>query len=116
MIAKMKTGMMILALAFAAPGLAAENHQVVMKSISYDPKMIHIKPGDSVEWVNKSYTDHSATANDGKAFDTGYISPQKNSKRISFPSPGTYAYHCSMHGISMSGQIVVDNTTAPPAK
>lgn len=102
-----------LILGIACQGLAAEirqiTHQITMKSISYDPKVIHIKSGDSVEWVNKSYTEHSATADDGKSFDTGYVEPQKLSQKIVFAQAGTYMYHCSMHGKSMSGEVIVDS-------
>jgi plastocyanin len=83
-------------------------HTVTMKSISYDPKSIAIKQGDSVEWVNKSYTEHSATeSTTGEHFDTGLIQPKKTSKKVEFTKPGTYSYHCSIHGKTMSGQVVV---------
>jgi plastocyanin len=86
-------------------------HSVTMKSISYDPKKIEIKKGDSIEWINKSYTEHSATADGSKDaaenFETGLIQPKKNSKKIEFSKPGTYFYHCSVHGKTMSGQVIV---------
>jgi plastocyanin len=87
---------------------AASVHEVTMKSISYDPKSIEIKKGDSVEWINKAYTEHSATADgDVEKFDTGLIQQNKTSKKIEFGKAGTYSYHCSVHGKTMKGQIVV---------
>ncbi len=79
-------------------------HSVTMKSISYDPKSITIKPGDEIEWINKSYSEHSATS---EQFDTGTVAPQKTSKKLEFKNIGTFSYHCSVHGKTMSGQVVV---------
>jgi len=107
-----KSMVLVLTLGCASHGLAAEVHQITMKSLSYDPKVINVKAGDSVEWMNKSYTEHSATADDGKEFDTGYVAPQKTSKKIVFAKAGTYMYHCSMHGKTMSGEIIVGSETA----
>jgi plastocyanin len=84
----------------------AETKSITMKSISFDPKVLELIEGDSVEWVNKSYTDHSATSENG-AFDTGLIAPSKTTKAVVFPKAGHFAYHCSMHGKSMSGILEV---------
>jgi plastocyanin len=102
-ISRMTATLLIL---FAQPLLAA-NHTVTMKSISYEPKALQIKAGDTVDWENVSYTEHSATADDGEAFDTGMIQPKKRSKKIEFKKPGTFTYHCTMHGKSMSAHIEV---------
>jgi plastocyanin len=96
----------IAVLAGASSGQAA-TWAVKMKSISYDPKKLEVKTGDEVEWSNGSYTEHSATADEEKGFDTGMVAPKKVSKKIRFDKAGTYKYHCSMHGKSMSGEITV---------
>lgn len=93
------------------PFASAANHEVVMKSISYDPKVLEIHIGDSVEWTNKSYTEHSATSNEETPkedkFDTEHIKPKSTSKKIVFQHAGKLNYHCTIHGKTMSGQIVV---------
>ena len=83
-------------------------HQIMIKSISFDPKTITIKSGESIEWMNESLTQHSATADDSKTFDTGLIEPQKKSKQTQFTTAGTYLYHCSVHGKTMHATIVVE--------
>ncbi len=92
---------------FAAAAVSTVN----MKSLSYDPKNIEIKNGDSVEWVNNSYTNHSATGDSAEKesdnFDTGMVAPKAKSKKILFSKPGVYSYHCRMHGKTMSGQVTV---------
>jgi plastocyanin len=98
----------IVTVSLASSFAVAAVHKVTMKSISYDPKSLEIKSGDSVEWINKSYTEHSATAEASiENFNTGLVQPNKTSKKIEFSKPGTYSYHCSVHGKTMSAQIVV---------
>jgi plastocyanin len=105
---KLMSTIFIASLLFASAALAAESAVIEMKSITYSPKKIEITAGDSVVWKNTSYTQHSATSNDdGKTFDTGLISPGKSSKAISFARPGDYLFNCSIHGKTMSGEIVV---------
>jgi len=97
----------VLTTAIAIPFAAsAGNHEVTMKSISFEPKVLEIQTGESVTWVNKSHTNHSATAEDG-SFDTKMVNPDKSSKAISFEKVGTFSYHCQLHGKTMNGQIVV---------
>jgi plastocyanin len=85
-----------------------QTSQVKMKSISYEPKRTVIQQGDSVVWKNISYTDHSATSDEEKpTFDTGMVEPGKESKSITFDKSGEYKFHCSVHGKTMSGIIVV---------
>ena len=87
---------------------ATQSHEIIMKSISYEPKTLTIQAGDSVVWDNRSYTDHSAT--EVSAFDTGMVSPGKKSKAIVFSKPGSFKYHCTLHGTSMSGTLTVTET------
>ena len=81
---------------------------VTMKSLSYDPKKLEIRVGDSVVWKNKAFAAHTATSDDdGKTFDTGNVEPGKSSKAVKFEKAGEFKYHCLVHGKSMSGIIVV---------
>ena len=81
--------------------------QIVMKSISYDPKTMTIKAGESVQWINQSMTEHSASADDGITFETGLVQPSKKSNAIEMTKPGTFSYHCSVHGKTMHANIIV---------
>ena len=81
---------------------------VSMKSLSFDPKKLEIRVGDSVIWKNDARTAHTATSDDdGKTFDTGEIDAGKSSKEVKFDKAGEYKYHCTTHGKTMSGTIVV---------
>ena len=49
---------------------------VTITSLSYDPKKLEIRAGDSVVWTNKAFSRHTATSDDeGKAFDTEKFRP-----------------------------------------
>ena len=99
---------LFMGLTFATPvQVHAANHVVHMKSLSFDPKQITIAAGDTVEWENTSYTDHSANFVDDPEFSTPMVHPGKHSERIQFKALGDYKYQCSMHGRTMSGEILV---------
>lgn len=85
----------------------AEAHLVKMKSIGYEPKKISIKVGDSVQWQNIAYTEHSATADDTSILDTGLVQPKNKSKTVLFSKEGSYKYHCLLHGKTMNGEVNV---------
>ncbi len=86
----------------------AKTVTVTMKSLSYDPKKLEIRVGDSVVWTNKSFAAHTATSDDdGKTFDTGNVEPGESSKALKFEKAGEFKYHCKVHGKSMSGTIIV---------
>lgn len=81
---------------------------VTMKSLSYDPKKLAIRVGDSVVWNNKAFAAHTATSDDdGKTFDTGNVEPGTSSSPVKFNKAGEFKYHCLVHGKTMSGTIVV---------
>ena len=81
---------------------------VTMKSLSYDPKKLEIRVGDSVVWTNKAFAAHTAISDDdGKTFDTGTVEPGESSKAVKFEKEGEFKYHCLVHGKTMSGIIVV---------
>jgi plastocyanin len=80
---------------------------VAMKSISYDPKRVEVPVGGSVVWTNKSFTNHTATSDDGQTFNTGEITPNGSSSPVKFDKEGEFTYHCKIHGKTMSGLVVV---------
>ena len=92
----------------ASLACSAETVNVKMKSLSYDPKELAIRLGDSVTWSNAAFSKHTATSDDdGKTFDTGEIQPDATSSPMKFDKDGEFKYHCKIHGKTMSGTIVV---------
>lgn len=98
----------VMAAPAAAPATAPVAVKIVeMKSLSFEPKKVSVHVGESIEWKNVALTPHSATADDGKSFDTGIIEPKKTSKPVKFETAGTFQYHCTVHGKVMSGTVEV---------
>jgi plastocyanin len=67
--------------------------------------------GGTVTWTNFGAQSHTATASDG-SFDSGLVSPSASGS-VTFATPGTFAYICSVHP-TMKGFVVVsaDATSA----
>ncbi len=87
---------------------SAEPITVKMKSLTYDPRELEIRVGDSVVWSNEARTTHTATSDDdGMTFDTDEIKPDESSKPVKFENEGEFKYHCKIHGKTMSGTVVV---------
>jgi plastocyanin len=60
--------------------------------------------GDTVEWSNGDFVDHTAT-DKGGAWDVAI--PADKSAQLKLTSPGTFAYYCKVHP-GMTGTIHVD--------
>ena len=73
----------------------------------YSPANITVVIGanNTVAWTNNDNTPHTVTANNG-AFDSGLINPGQT-WTYTFTTPGTYAYHCSIHPW-MTGTVTVE--------
>jgi plastocyanin/FtsP/CotA-like multicopper oxidase with cupredoxin domain len=85
---------------------------------SFEPPNITIMVGEKVRWTNTDGT-HTVSSNrsSGQAFTCSPVSgevfdssPMNNGDVFehTFNSPGTYAYHCEIHGCGMSGTVVVN--------
>jgi plastocyanin len=107
-----------LLLALALGGLASPRHaaaqqlDVRIANFAYAPQTITINVGDALTWTNTDGATHSATADDG-LFDTGLLGMGVTSTPITFSMPGTYTYHCRVHGFSMTGTVIVVDPNAP---
>lgn len=85
---------------------AMEKTEVVIEDFSFNPPSLTVAAGTTVTFTNKDLTSHSATADDGKSFDTGLIG-QNESATVTFDTPGTYSYHCTPHP-TMKATIIVE--------
>jgi plastocyanin len=82
----------------------------------FSPKPIQLTVGSTVTWTNSTALTHTSTA-DGGAWNTGNIASGATSAAISFPTAGTFTYHCSIHP-SMTGSVIVSAVaaTSPPVR
>jgi plastocyanin len=81
----------------------AEVHQVTISTTAFEPKEFTARVGDTVEWINKDFIDHTATAAD-KSFDV--VLPTGKRKTVVLAKSGTVNYSCRFHP-NMKGKITV---------
>ena len=78
---------------------------VSIQNFSFKPANITIKRGTKVIWINKDTTQHTATANNARSFDSGTLGPGRRFSHT-FKRAGKKAYHCEIHP-SMKGSVTV---------
>ena len=85
-----------------------ERATVKISSFKFEPKVLTIAPGTTVEWVNEGGR-HSVEADNG-SFKSDALK-QGDKFEHKFDKAGTFAYHCEFHGEKggkdMAGTIVV---------
>jgi plastocyanin len=101
--------------AVGASAPVQEKVTVKISSFKFDPKVVTVAPGTTVEWVNEGGR-HTVEADNG-SFKSDVLK-QGDKFEHKFDKAGTFAYHCEFHGEKggkdMAGSIVV--RLRPPAK
>ena len=77
---------------------------VIIEDYAYSPGNLQVSAGASVTWKNRDSAPHSATANN-RSWDTGVLA-KGQSATLTFDSPGTFDYFCSVHP-NMKARLVV---------
>jgi len=94
---------------------SAAGSGVSIVDYAFSPTSVNITAGSAVTWTNTGQAQHTVTSDTG-AF-TGSAALAPGSKfMVTFSTPGTFAYHCSIHP-TMHGTVVVQSvstTTTPP--
>jgi plastocyanin len=97
----------------AAPGytpdtvaVTAGGAFVVVGDFFYAPDTVTIKAGNYVTWHNGGPSVHTSTSDTG-VWNSGNITVGNGYSQY-FNTPGTYPYHCQIHGAAvMSGTVIV---------
>ena len=101
--------------AVGASAPVQEKVTVKISSFKFEPKVLTVAPGTTVEWVNEGGR-HTVEADNG-SFKSDVLK-QGDKFEHKFDKAGTFAYHCEFHGEKggkdMAGSIVV--RPRPPAK
>jgi plastocyanin len=90
------------------PTAKAQNNptrKVLIQDFTFKPAHITIKRGTKVRWINKDTSPHTATANNGRSFDSGRLGKGQRYTHT-FKSTGKKPYHCEIHP-HMKGRITV---------
>ena len=86
---------------------------------AYDPSVVTIKAGTTVEWINLDYETHTLVSSEGgdpcrqkelspeaRVIDVGQFLRQATYRKT-FTKPGEYPYACHLPFHRMSGKIIV---------
>ena len=82
---------------------------------AFNPPNATINAGQTVTWTNSGALPHTVTSNPGPAgcappsaenFASATLSPG-NTFQHTFNTPGTFNYHCEIHGCAMAGMVTV---------
>lgn len=97
----------LMLLAFVGPGYltvcaegmfqkpAAQTREVVISGFKFQPDVLTVNAGDTVEWKNADIVPHTVTALD-KSFNSGKIAPG-SSWRFVAKNVGEFRYTCTPH-------------------
>jgi plastocyanin len=113
-----------LTLGVAMPAFAADTVEVKMfdTPAKFVPDPVKVKVGDTIKWVNKGDTIHTATTDPAQApdkswasvpqgaetWDSGYLNSGEDFS-YTFKVPGVYKYFCTTHvKEGMKGEIDVE--------
>lgn len=83
---------------------AKKGHTVTIEGLQYRPRVIVVRRGEPVTWVNKDFVPHTVTAVGG-SFDSHSIAPE-GSWRYVPQKTGDYDYTCAFHP-TMKGRLEV---------
>ena len=73
------------------------------KSYRFDPKTIEIEAGQNVTWANEDNFTHTVQVNGQE----DHKVERGESVSITFDTPGTYHYVCTLHSKDMEGEVIV---------
>ncbi len=75
----------------------------------FSPAKLVIQPGDTVKWVDANSTPHDIIGQGSASKLIKRTAINTSSYAVTFKTPGTYNYECTIHLPTMKGQIIVAN-------
>jgi plastocyanin len=88
----------------AEQNLTPETHEVLIHGFRYQPAVMTVHVGDTVQWKNTDIVPHTVTAED-KRFSSGAIAPGATWKFVT-KKAGTFPYSCTPHP-NMHAKLIV---------
>lgn len=84
----------------------AQTHRIVIEKFKFVPERLTIKKGDTVEWINRDFVPHIATAKD-KSWESANMAKDEIGK-VTLSKLGSHPYICRYHP-HMIGEIIVND-------
>jgi plastocyanin len=79
---------------------------VRMRSLAFIPATVHVRAGQTIEWINQDSVVHNVTSNDGLAIQSGNFGPGHKFE-FTPKQPGSITYYCTIHPTTMQATLVV---------
>ncbi|MGE5802853.1 MAG: plastocyanin/azurin family copper-binding protein [Gemmatimonadota bacterium] len=82
---------------------------VAIRNFTFQPDSISVPPGATVTWVNcedVGQEPHTTTSDSSGVWNSGDMNPG-NRFSHTFPTPGSFPYHCIPHESFMQAKLVV---------
>lgn len=95
--------MTVLYAASVASALAGETVQVKISDLAFSPVEITARVGDTIQWLNEDFVDHTATAKSGE-WDVSIVAGKQAEQQLT--RVGTIEYFCRFHP-AMTGKITI---------
>jgi len=82
----------------------ATDEVTMPRSYRFDPKVIQVVAGTTVTWTNEDNFTHTVQV-EGQE---DHKAARGDSVSITFDTPGTFHYVCTLHRQDMEGEVVVE--------
>jgi len=117
---------LILAVVFTAALVAPAGARAATVDVSirssggneFNPQTIVVHVGDVVRWTNNEHTlfqtDHNVMADDG-SFASKQRMKEGTSFEFKFTTAGTFTYHCTIHGLSGTVEVIAPRPSRTPS-
>jgi plastocyanin len=79
---------------------------VTIKNFAFNPKALHAKVGETIQWTNQDSAPHNVVHTAGPAFASSSTLSTGDKFTLKLTKPGTISYICSIHPF-MKATIVV---------
>ena len=83
-----------------------DNSEIKIYNMTFTPATKTVALGTVVKWHNEDGYAHTATSNDGTTFNSSNISGG-GTYSYTTTVAGTFNYHCTIHGLTMAGTLIV---------
>ena len=88
--------------------------EVTIHDFAFDPASITVSTVARVVFVNEDAAQHSIEWSDGTGTSPALAQGESTEREFMSAPAGTIPYICGIHGASMSGEIVIDDTLPIP--
>jgi plastocyanin len=86
-------------------GLSAGNATVTIDNFTFGPKILTVKAGTTVTWINRDDIPHTILDKNRKVFRSKVLDTE-GTFSFTFMQPGTYDYFCGLHP-HMTARVIV---------